>query len=177
MQPDEALRIRQEKAMAAGVLYLSPTMSDVEGNDQALEPVGTFIGTPEIYFPKRIDNSRVVRVTDPQRRGEMWSIGATFSVLLLLVIVYVLQHFSAIEYGYKIEQLKSQRDAIMESNRALQLEEASLRDLSRIDTLARAMGMLPPTVGQVEVMENSGNDSATPVLARANGIMVVSALQ
>ncbi len=68
-------------------------------------------------------------------------------------MVYVWQHFSAIEYGYKIEQLKSEREAIMESNRALKLEESSLRDLSRIDALARQMGLQPPAAGQLEFMD------------------------
>ena len=103
-----------------------------------------FIGTPEIYFAKRIDNSRVVKVADPKRRREMISFGITLSVLFLFVMVYLWQHFSAIEYGYRIEQLKAQRDTISESNRALSLEEASLKDLARIDRLAKQMGMQRP---------------------------------
>jgi cell division protein FtsL len=153
-------------------------MSDMEEHPQsATQPVGTFIGTPEIYFAKSLDNSRVVRIADPKRRRELFSFAVTLCVLLLLVMTYVWQHFSAIEYGYKIEQLKSEREAIMESNRALKLEEASLRDLSRIDFLARQLGMQPPTVGQVEVMEPSSNDTAAPVLAKVNGISVVLAVQ
>ena len=73
-----------------------------------------FIGTPEIYFSKRIDNSRVVMVTDPKRRREMVTFGIMLAVLFLFVMAFLWQHFSAIEYGYKIEQLKAQRDAIAE---------------------------------------------------------------
>ena len=65
----------------------------------------------------------------------------------------------------------------MESNRALKLEESSLRDLSRIDTLARQMGLQPPTAGQLEIMDTSVNDTGAPVLAKATEIMVVSAMQ
>jgi len=164
--------------MAAGVLYPTMTMSESDDNSQAaMKPMGMFIGTPEIYFTKRIDNSRVLKVVDPKRRRELASFAVSLSILLVLVMVYVWQHFSAIEYGYKIEQLKAERDAIVESNSALKLEESSLRDLSRIDALARQMGMQPPTAGQVELMEAVGNDSGAPVIARANGIMVVSAVQ
>jgi len=162
--------------MAAGVLY--PTMAEVgEWNEQVLQPRGMFIGTPEIYFSKRIDNSRVIKITDPKRRREMITFGVTLGVLFLLVMVYLWQHFSAIEYGYKIEQLKVQRDSIAESNRTLSLEEASLKDLSRIDRLAREMGMQHPIDGQWQPMDTSTNDPAMPVMAKANGIMVVSALQ
>jgi len=144
------------------------------------EPVsetrGMFMGTPEIYFAKRIDNSRVVRMVDPKRRREMLSFGITLGVLFLLVMVYLLQHLSAIEYGYRIEQAKAEQSAIVESNRELKLEESSLQDLERIETAARRLGMVPPVPGQVQVIESGNGDSAVPVMARANpnGIMVIS---
>ena len=165
--------------MAAGVLYPTLTMSEpADTGLQNMQPVGMFIGTPEIYFAKRIDNSRVLKMVDPRRRRELALFAGALAVLLMFTMVYVWQHFSAIEYGYKIEQLKVEREAIMESNRALKLEESSLRDLSRIDTLARQMGLQPPTAGQLEIMDATGNDSGVPVMAKAaTGIMVVSAVQ
>jgi cell division protein FtsL len=93
------------------------------------------------------------------------------------VMVYLWQHFSAIEYGYKIEQLKLESDTISESNRALSLEEASLKDLPRIDRMARELGMQRPVEGQWQPLDTATTDPATPVMARVNGIMVVSALQ
>ena len=163
--------------MAAGVLYPTLTMSEPDTGQQNLQPVGMFIGTPEIYFAKRIDNSRVLKVVDPKRRRELATFSVMLGILLMLTMTYVWQHFSAIEYGYKIEQLKSEREAVMETNRALKLEESSLRDLSRIDPLARQMGLQPPTAGQLEIMDSNVNDSGAPVMARATGIMVVSAVQ
>ena len=160
--------------MAAGVLF--PSMAEVVdwSGPAAAQPRGMFIGTPEIHFAKRIDNSRVAKVTDPKRRREMSLFGITLSVLFLFVMVYLWQHFSAIEYGYRIEQLKVQRDSIVESNRALSLEAASLKDLSRIERLALQMGMRRPADGQWQPMD-SVNDPSTPVMAEANGITVVSA--
>jgi cell division protein FtsL len=143
----------------------------------AMQPRGMFIGTPEIYFTKRIDNSRVVKVTDPRRRREMLTFGITLGILFLLVMVYLWQHFSAIEYGYKIEQLKLESDTISESNRALSLEEASLKDLPRIDRMARELGMQRPVDGQWQPLDTATTDPAPPAMAKVNGIMVVSALQ
>ena len=161
--------------MAAGVLY--PTMTESHNwGREAVQPHGMFIGTPEIYFSKRLDNSRVVKVADPKRRREMISLGATLAVLFLVVMVYLWQHFSAIEYGYKIEQLKSERDGIAATTRQLGLEEASLKDVSRIERMAREMGMQPPAEGQWQPMDSAA-DPSTPVMAQANGIMVVSGLQ
>ena len=163
--------------MAAGVLY--PTMTQVGEwrEPAAVQPRGMFLGTPEIYFAKRIDNSRVRKISDPKRRREMITFGVTLAMLFLLTMVYLWQHFSAIEYGYKIEQLKSERDAVAEWNRALSLEEASLKDPARIDRLARELGMKPPVDGQWQPMENAAADSGAPIMAKANGIMVISALQ
>jgi len=162
--------------MAAGVLY--PTMAEMgDRGSHEVQPRGMFIGTPEIYFAKRIDNSRVILVTDPKRRREMISLGVTLAALFLLVMVYLWQHFSAIEYGYKIEQLKAQRETIAETTRTLTLEEASLKDVSRIERLARQMGMQPPADGQWQPMESASADPATPVMAKANTISVISGMQ
>jgi len=130
-------------------------------------------GAPEIYFGKAIDNSRLVKIADPRRRREMQVFATVLAVMLALVMVYVWQHFSAIDYGYKIEKLHSERDALSEANRALKLEEASLRDPERIDSLAKSMGLRMPIAGQVQAMDASALGGG-PVMARASGVSVVS---
>jgi len=161
--------------MAAGVLY--PTVQDA-GNwgEPVSETRGMFMGTPEIYFAKRIDNSRVVRIVDPKRRREMLTFGVTLTIFFLLVMVYLLQHLSAIEYGYRIEQAKAEHNAVVESNRELKLEESSLTDLERIEVEARQLGMVPPSAGQIYAIESGNGDSAVPVMAKANpsAITVIS---
>jgi len=161
--------------MAAGVLY--PTVQDA-GNwgEPVSETRGMFMGTPEIYFAKRIDNSRVVRIVDPKRRREMLTFGVTLTIFFLMVMVYLLQHLSAIEYGYRIEQAKAEHNAVVESNRELKLEESSLTDLQRIDVEARKLGMVPPSAGQIYAIESGNGDTAIPVMAKANssGITVIS---
>ena len=132
-------------------------------------------GTPEVYFSKAIDNSRLVRMDDPQRRREMKTFGAVLTLLCLLVLSYAWQHFKAVEYGYKISELKVQRDNLTEMNRALRLEEASLRDPERIDKLAKNMGMISPQPGQVIRMDTSLPESGAPVMASVAPISVISA--
>jgi cell division protein FtsL len=123
-------------------------------------------GAPEIYFFKPIDNSRLVAVVDTRRNREMAQFFAAACMLFLLVMVYAWQHFSAIEYGYRIEAMKAQRDSLAELNRTLQLEDASLRSPERIDALARQMGLVSPQAGQVQRLEPA-LDSGAPELARA----------
>ena len=132
-----------------------------------------WIGTPEIYFAKAIDNSRLVRVEDPRRGREMRQFGIALGILFLLVMTYAWQHFKAIEYGYQIESLKMQRDSIAEMNRALHLEEASLRDPERIDVMARKLGLQSPQAGQVMRLDTSADDG--PVMASMTAVSVISA--
>ena len=132
-------------------------------------------GTPEIYFVKSIDNSRLVKVEDPRRTREMRQFGIALGCLFLFVMAYAFQHYKAIEYGYKIEALKSQRDNLMEVNRALRLEEASLRDPERIDRLARELGLQSPQAGQVVRMDTTSPDASGSVVASLTPVSVISA--
>jgi cell division protein FtsL len=70
-------------------------------------------------------------------------------ILFSLVMVYVWQHFSAIEIGYQIEAQKTQVEQLREQNRAFRLNEAQLTEPQRIDRLARQLGMDVPQPGQV----------------------------
>ena len=131
-------------------------------------------GTPEVYFAKPIDNSRLVKIEDPRRSREMRQFGIALGCLFLLVMVFAWQHYKAIEYGYQIEGLKAQRNGMVEINRALHLEEASLRDPSRIDNWAREHGLQPPQAGQIIRMDTALPDNGAPVMASMAPVSVVS---
>ncbi len=128
--------------------------------------------TPEIYFNKGIDNSRLVKVADPRRAREMTMFSVSVAVLFLFTMIYAWQHFSSIEYGYKIEAQKIERDALLEQNRSLRLEQASLRDPERIEQLAQRLGLVSPQAGQVMHLEISAEPNA-PVLAKVSGVQVI----
>jgi hypothetical protein len=131
-------------------------------------------GTPEIYFAKAIDNSRLVKVEDPGRNREMKQFGTALACLFLLVFTYAWQHFKAIEYGYQIESAKRELAEKTEMNHDLRLEDASLRDPERIDVLARRMGLVPPEPGQVMRMDATPSDGQGPVMASNAPVMVVA---
>ncbi len=133
-----------------------------------------FTGTPEIYFSKAIDNSRLVKVEDPGRNREMKQFGTALGCLFLLVFTYAWQHFRAIEYGYQIESSKRELSNLTEMNRALRLEDASLRDPERIDVMARRMGLVPPEPGQVIRMDVAPAEASGPVVASAEPIMLTA---
>lgn len=163
--------------MAAPALAGNPQIRAPWGSTLRARAAGPSRGTPEIYFAKAIDNSRLVKVADRERNREMAVFVVALCLLFALVMVYAWQHFSAIEYGYKIEAQRSQRDSLVELNRTLRLEEASLRDPERIDTLARQMGLATPQAGQVISLDLPAGNTAVPVLARAAAAPVVTVEQ
>jgi len=121
--------------------------------------------TPEFYFARHIDNSRLMKAPDPVRVREMRLFSAAITVLFSLVMIYGLQHFSAIEGGYRVESEKQVVEQLREDNRQLRLAEAQLTQPGRIDQLARHLGLAEPAPGQV-VHPNARPDSSGPVLAQ-----------
>lgn len=157
--------------MATGVMNITGMIAPVGVRGAARRAVAGI--TPEFYFHKTIDNSRLVKVADPKRRREIRVFSVSVAALFLLMMFYAWQHFRAIEYGYRIEAQKSERDRLVELSRALKLEEASLRDPSRIDALARQMGLESPQPGQVVRLDVDVDDG--PVLAQVSSVAVIPA--
>ena len=103
----------------------------------------------------------------------MRQFGIALGCLFLFVMAYAFQHFKAIEYGYKIEALKSQRDTLTEQARQLRLEDAYLRNPDRIVPAAQQLGLQTPQVGQVMRLENTTQDSGPAVaMASSNEVPV-----
>jgi cell division protein FtsL len=123
------------------------------------------VRTPEVFFNKSFDNSRVVKAPDPVRVREMRLFSAAVTVLFSLVMIYGVQHFSAIEGGYRIESEKQTLDQLREQNRQLKLSEAELTQPGRIDNMARQLGLAAPAPGQI-VHPSARADASTPSFAQ-----------
>jgi len=122
--------------------------------------------TPEMFFAKHIDNSRIVKADDPERRREMRSFTIAMTMFFVLTMVYVWQHFSAIEVGYRVEAQKTQVELLREQNRQLELSEAQLSDPGRIDHIAKELGLDTPLPGQVVRQDGMAGNSS--VMAQAH---------
>jgi len=123
------------------------------------------VRTPEFYFARHFDNSRLVKAPDPVRVREMRVFTAAIAVLFSLVMIYGLQHFYAIEGGYRVESEKQTVDQLREENRQLRLTEAQLTQPGRIDQMARQLGLAEPQPGQV-IHFSARPDAATPAIAQ-----------
>jgi hypothetical protein len=157
--------------MAATAMHITGMITPVDARSAGRRSVAGL--TPEFYFQKTIDNSRLVKIIDPQRRREIRMFSTSVALLFLVMMFYAWQHFSSIEYGYKIEAQKSERDRLVEVNRTLKLEAASLRDPGRIDALARQMGLESTQPGQV--IHLNPDDTGTPIMAQVSPVAVITA--
>src|SRR6266700_21359 len=156
--------------MSAGAMNITGMITPVDLRSAVRRSVAGI--TPEFYFQKTIDNSRLVKISDPRRRREIRMFSASVAALFLLMMFYAWQHFSSIEYGYRIEAQRSERERLVEMNRTLKLEEASLRDPGRIDTLARQMGLESPQPGQVVRLD--ADEAGASVIAQDRPVAVIS---
>ncbi len=124
----------------------------------------------DFYFVKRIDNSRLFREVDREKRRECFCLLGLGVLVFLFGLVIARQHFQSVRYGYQIEESKAQRASMEEWNHQLRLEQASLADPQRIDTLARKkLGLAPPDPQQVIRMDGArwgGGELGSPELAR-----------
>lgn len=119
-------------------------------------------------LPQRVDNSRLVQVADPRERHEQHRLLLVSMMLVAAILAAACQRFAIIRAGYQIEALKNQRELLLEANRQLRLEEASLRDPERIDAIARGqLGLNVPAPGQVVHLEQPAAEADSPVMARA----------
>lgn len=157
--------------MAATAMHITGMITPVDARSAGRRSVAGI--TPEFYFQKTIDNSRLVKIVDPQRRREIRMFSTSVAALFLVMMFYAWQHFSSIEYGYKIEAQKTEHERLVEVNRTLRLEAASLRDPGRIDSLARQMGLESPQPGQV--IRLNPDDTGGPIMAQATPVSVIAA--
>ena len=114
--------------------------------DEGLEDV--------VLLPRSIDNSQVVREVDPRSNRDLFWLLLVVAVLVAGLGLYAWPHFELRQAGIATEQMRRERERLIEENRKLRLEKASLEDLRRIEAIAlRELGMAPPAPGQLVVVE------------------------
>ena len=108
----------------------------------------------EFHTIRRIDNSRLLRRTQPGRARELARLVALGGLVAAVAFLYAWQHFACIQLRYQLAALKSQQVQSAELNRELKLEVAGLSDPARIDQIARRqLGLTAPVPGQIAPFE------------------------
>src|SRR5258708_32193655 len=74
---------------------------------------------PEIYFLKHIDNSRLRREVSREKSRDCLSLLGLGILVFIFGLLFAVQHFQGVRFGYQIEQLKAQRSTMKEWNHQL----------------------------------------------------------
>ena len=128
----------------------------------------------EVYFVKRIDNSRLVREVDHSRHRECYALAGLIGVAFLLCFAYAWQHFQCVRYGYQIEQVRQRQISLEKWNRELKAEEQGLDNREFINGRAQSeLGLKPADPTQVvnaDQMPDGQFSPAEPQLAESRPI-------
>ena len=109
---------------------------------------------PLALAPKAIDNSRVVREVDPRARRELRTVFVLVLALVAALALYAWPHMELRQTGLNILRLERERERLVERNRKLRLEKASLEDLGRVEELARdRLKLIAPPAEDVVMVE------------------------
>ena len=105
------------------------------------------------FYSKKIDNSRLVRESDPKSRGACWSaIGAACVLVVLLTSSFAPSVATTIA-GYKLEALRAEERRLLNERRGLELQEAELLRPDRLEALAKHQNLVTPGNSQMVRLE------------------------
>lgn len=109
---------------------------------------------PAIMVPKAIDNSKVVREVDPRSSRDLWWLVAVVATLVLGLVLYAWPHLQVRQVDGERVRMSREREQLVEANRKLRLEKASLENLRRVEQIAvRELGLRPPPAESLVVVE------------------------
>jgi cell division protein FtsL len=111
-------------------------------------------GVDSVVLSKSIDNSGIVREVDPRTSRDLVALLLLAGVLVGGLVLYAWPHFQMRQTAIATEQMQSERARLIEENRKLRLEKASLESLGRVEAIAeRHLGLAKPPADRVVVVE------------------------
>lgn len=112
----------------------------------------------DVYlYVKRINNSRVVRESDPAARTVCWRlIGSSFAIAVV-VIGLLLPTLYGLIAGYRMEALRQERQRLELDRAGLELQEAKLLSPARLEELARMQQFVDPAPQKVVYLDGKSD--------------------
>ncbi len=121
-------------------------------------------------FRRVVLNQHLVKEQDQARARELRRVVWICAAILVPVLFYVWQQVEYIRYGYQLEQLRSEKNRLLEWNRQLELERATLLNLGRVEKVAAdKLGLVPPSSKNTVKIRLSGDSGAPQDVARRQG--------
>ena len=112
------------------------------------------------FYAKRIDNSRMVRQTNPVAAQESWSAMGAVAILLMLGASIIAPRVASVLAGYQLESLKQRTQSLMDQRREMDVREAALVSPARLVELAGARNLGSPAVDQIVHLDSQTPDAS-----------------
>ena len=124
----------------------------------------------EFHTVKRLDNTRLVRHTEPVKMRNLYRSVALSTFIAAFFLLYIYQHFKCIDLSFQLEAARAERVEASALNSTLKLEIAGLSNPKRIDTIARRqLGLTETLPSQVrEYQPTAGAEVAAAQFIRLN---------
>lgn len=124
------------------------------------DPYGipAFANDDVFFYMKRIDNSRVVRESDPAARNACWRMIGTSFAVAAVVIGLLLPTLYGLIAGYRLESLRQERARLNLDRAALELQESKLMSPARLEELAKIQRFVDPAPQKVVYLESKTTD-------------------
>jgi cell division protein FtsL len=115
---------------------------------------------------KAIDNSQVVREVDPRSSRDLWWLVAVVAMLVLGLVLYAWPHLQVRQVDSERVRMSREREQLVEMNRKLRLEKATLENLKRVEQIAiRDLGLRTPAPDRLIVVERADPPAADARIA------------
>jgi len=117
-------------------------------------------------------------VTRERDRAALVRLGSLLLCGFMLTCGFVYaagQHFAAVRYGYKTEELRSERSRLLEEQRRLVLMREQATTPARLEQAARGIGMQQAQPGQIGLARSSSSSTAASVSQQAPAFVNPSA--
>ena|SRR5438270_5386855 len=134
---------------------IAPRARVLEAEDPFEVP--SFPNEDVYFYVKRIDNSRVLRETDPAARKACWRVIGYAIVVAMLVIGLLLPTLYELMAGYRTEALRQERERLQLDRAALELAETRLVSPARLEELARMQRFVDPAPENVVYLEGKSD--------------------
>ena len=115
-------------------------------------------GEDVFFYAKLMDNSRVIRQANPRARGA-WSAAGVMCLLAVLLTFSLAPRIANLLVGYRLEALRQEHMRLVDERQMLDVEEAKLLRLDRLEELARHNNLAPPKSEQLFDLEPKSDGS------------------
>jgi cell division protein FtsL len=114
-------------------------------------------------FPEQQHNASIRRSRDVSALSRLALLLFCGLVLAGGFVFAAKQHFAAVQYGYKNEELRRERTKLLQQQQHLSLEKEKVSSPARLEPAARELGLKPATAGQIATFDSKPTVVRRPV--------------